>query len=484
MLDRMRGDVDWAKCRATICRISKAALAAGNGALVARRMTVFRPLDNVGSRPVHSSLLQLQRLLQLRWTEIVGQCLAIVIAVKGLGLPLRLDGLLAVCLMLGAINLFSHWRLLQPWPVLSGELFAQLCVDVLGLFLLLYQSGGSGNPFASLMLVPLTITATLMPLPWVWAMAMLTALFYSALLVWHQPLPTPMVPLDGLNDFICTVTGIDRSLLNHDNGFSLHVVGMWINFLLSALVVTVFVTRLATVLRSRERELTEARENTLRHEQVLALGTLAAGAAHELGTPLSTLAVVLRELQLDPAGKPIQSELTLLRSQVDVCKGILASLVDRASRAGVSERERLDQFLTRVVAQWRLLHPERGVHWQAEAAGPAYVRTDPALEQALLNLMNNAAEADPVHREIAVAVHRENGWCRIDVLDRGAGVDEAIRQRLGEPFITSKQASGGMGIGVFLSNATVERLGGRVEIFRREEGGTCTRISLPEERAP
>lgn len=433
---------------------------------------------------MHTTALQLQRLLQLRWTEIAGQCLAIAVAVKGLGLPLRLEGLLAVCLMLGAVNLFSHWRLLQPWPVLPGELFAQLCVDVLGLFLLLYQSGGSGNPFASLMLVPLTITATLMPLPWVWAMAVLTALFYSALLVWHQPLPTPTAPMEGLNDFICTVTGIDRSLLSHDNGFSLHVVGMWINFLLSALVVTVFVTRLATVLRSRERELAEARENTLRHEQVLALGTLAAGAAHELGTPLATMAVVLRELQLDPAGQPIQAELALLRSQVDACKATLASLVDRASRAGSSERERLDHFLTRVVAQWRLLHPERGVQWSTDAAGIAYIQTDPALEQALLNLMNNAAEADPTHRDIALAVSREAGWCHIGVLDRGAGVDETIRQRLGEPFITSKQASGGMGIGVFLSNATVERLGGRVEIFRREGGGTCTRISLPEESAP
>lgn len=431
--------------------------------------------------------LPLERLLYLRWAAIAGQTLAILVAITALGLPLSVEGLFSVCLFLGAINLFSHWRLTFATPVGCGEFFAQLCVDVVGLSLLLYQAGGSSNPFVSLLLVPLTIAATLLPLAWVGTMGAVTAAAYSALLAWNIPLPSPHAEWSGLNDLVCTVTGIDRSLLGHDNGFSLHIVGMWVNFLVSAVIITVFVSRLAGQLRRREQELAQAREGVLRREQILALGTLAAGAAHQLGTPLSTMAVVLRELQMDHDGDaPLASDLRLLRDQVDRCKGILAQLVERAAQADARTVAPLADILARLLDEWRLLRPDQTVVGTAPE-GDLHILADGTLDQALLNLLNNAADANAAtgaKEAILLSGGHEGGECVIEILDRGPGISADAATRLGEAFFTTKAGAtdhtvGGLGIGLFLSNASIERLGGRVELFNREGGGARTRVTLP-----
>ncbi|RTL56876.1 MAG: sensor histidine kinase [Rhodocyclaceae bacterium] len=441
-----------------------------------------------------SSALQLQRLLQLRWVEVCGQALAVVVALSALGLPLRTEAHFAVCLLLVAANLFSYWRLSRPWPVSNGELFAQLCLDVAGLVAQLYLAGGSSNPFVSLLLVPLTVAATLLPLGWIWAMAAVTVVAYSTLLLWNIPLPTPRSELAGLNDFICTVTGIDRSLLSHDNGFSLHIIGMWVNFILSALIITVFISRLAALLRQRDRALARAREQTLHHEQILALGTLAAGAAHQLGTPLATMAVVLGDLQLDHGSNPaLAEELGLLRQQVDHCKNILAQLVRQVDQADSPSPRPLAILTETLLDEWTLLRPGIALDLAQDddiGADSPQVMVDATLHQALLNLLDNAADA---HRQsgttehLRLQVRRQGRACILEILDRGPGIRADVAQRLGEPFISTKggEASsgaavvGGMGIGFFLSNATLERLGGRVELFNREGGGACTRIILP-----
>lgn len=434
--------------------------------------------------------LPLERLLQLRWVAIAGQGLAILVAVRGLGLALSYEGLYAVCLFLAAINLFSHWRLGLKPVVSRGEFFAQLCVDVAALSLLLYQAGGSSNPFISLLLVPLTIAATLLPLAWVGAMALVTAVAYSALLAWNIPLPPPRVEWSRLNDLVCTVTGVDRTLLSHDNGFTLHVVGMWVNFLLSAVIVTAFISRLAAQLRRREQELARMRETTLRHEQVLALGTLAAGGAHQLGTPLSTMAVVLRDLQVDlGADSKLAPDLELLRQQVDRCKTILAQLVARADQAEARACTQLNRIVTRLLDEWRLLRPMAAVITGPEVEESICVWADGTLDQALLNLLNNAADANAERgvaeaEAIEVRTGSDGDECYVEFLDRGPGIGRDVAQRLGEAFFTTKDGVaadtvGGLGIGLFLSNASIERLGGRVEIFNREGGGARTRVTLP-----
>ncbi len=160
-------------------------------------------------------------------------------------------------------------------PVGDAELFFELLADVGCLTALLYLSGGSTNPFVSLYLLPLTIAAAALPARYAWSMAGLTVTGYTLLLFFFRPL------------------GHDQSM--HSSAFNLHILGMWITFLVSAMLIASFVTTMSASIRVRDRELAAARERALRDEQVLALGTFAAGAAHELGTPLATIAVLSRE---------------------------------------------------------------------------------------------------------------------------------------------------------------------------------------------
>jgi two-component system sensor histidine kinase RegB len=197
------------------------------------------------------------------------------------------------------------------------------------------------------------------------------------------------------------------------------------------------------------------------------------------------MAVVLHELQQDQVeNAALQEDLSLLRKQVDHCKHILSVLVDKASQSATSSISAItiQALIARVLEQWQLLRPGSPLA-VIDMAGVEHlaVADDPALDQALLNLLDNAADASSQTVTLQVQAQQDSGrsWCCIEILDQGPGIDDAVVARLGEPFITTKSETGGMGIGLFLSNATLERLGGRVEIVNREEGGACTRILLP-----
>jgi two-component system sensor histidine kinase RegB len=272
---------------------------------------------------------------------------------------------------------------------------------------------------------------------------------------------------------------------SQDSVFGLHILGMWFNFFASALIIVVFLTRLALMLRARERELVAAREAGLRSEQVLALGTLAAGAAHQLGTPLSTMAVVLRELEIEHAGEgSLPESLALLRHQVDRCKGLLSELLSQAGqpRSEASGERGLNDLLEDLADQWRLLRPQTVLRSTLLTEGPApRIPADPSLQRAILNLLDNAADASP--DEILMTARWDKRGealrCTIEILDRGPGLNAAGAQRIGQPFVTTKSEQGGLGIGLFLSHATLERFGGSLELLERPGGGTCSRITLP-----
>ena len=435
------------------------------------------------------------RLFALRWIEVVCQLLVLWGAQRWLTIGNRELTLLAVIVAaLAAFNLLTWWRLRRPWPVTDLELFGQLCVDVFALGGLLYLSGGSANPFVSLFLVPLTITAAILPQTYAWAMACLTLAGYTLLLFVSVPLPATGVDLPLLDWLTGATPGAATELSNAhaahlghgghgspSSGFALHLLGMWFNFLVSALIIAFFLARLAATLRERERELAAAREDALRHEQILAVGTLAAGAAHQLGTPLATMAVVLRDLELDHGDQPgLGSDLGLLRRQVDNCKELLGQLLSAAGRprGGEGAQRPIDAYLAAIVDQWRLLRPQvvLATDWQGPAPAPA-ILVEPTLEQALLNLLDNAADVSPA--EVVMNARWDDSRCVIDILDRGPGVSGALAQKIGQPFFTTKGKQGGIGIGLFLSNATLERFGGKVELFNRDGGGACTRITLP-----
>ena len=253
----------------------------------------------------------LRRITQLRWLGLAAQWVTIAAVWFALEVPLPLATLACISAALAAMNAMTLVRLRGEAEVGDGELFAQLLADIAALAGMLYFTGGWANPFVSVFLLPLVIGATLVPARLVWLLAGAAFSAYSLLVFFYVPLP--------------------HDHAHHGSEFTAHVLGMWVSFVLSAAAVAYFVVRMGASLRARDRLLAETRERILREQQVLALGTLAAGAAHELGTPLSTIAVLAQELESAPdIPERHPADLTVLRGQVTQCKRIISELAGAA----------------------------------------------------------------------------------------------------------------------------------------------------------
>jgi two-component system sensor histidine kinase RegB len=308
-----------------------------------------------------------------------------------------------ILLVLVAFNIVSWLRSHQPWPVTEFEFLLQILADILGLSLILYFSGGATNPFISYFLVPLSIAAATLSWRYTWVVALLCIAIYSLLLVYNQPL---------------------EAVAPHhhpSNGPGLHVIGMWANFTVSALLITYFVVRMAQALRDREHLLNQLREEDLRDEQIMAVATLAAGTAHELGTPLSTMKILLEELQQDSAANPaLRKDLDILASQVDSCRSTLKKLVATAdsTRQGVASHYRAGAYFRELMRDWQLLHPSTALALEIDPQlDKLQVSGDATLKQALINLLDNAANASPA--AISVSIGSEDESVAMEILDNG-----------------------------------------------------------------
>lgn len=421
----------------------------------------------------------LRRLIALRGIAVAAQCLVLGLAYYVLDMRLPWLQLFAVVVMLAIFNLLSWWRLGRDMPVSSIELFAQLGVDVIALAVLLYYSGGSTNPFISLFLLPLVIAAATLPRGYTWSMALLTTGCYTLLMKFYVPLPHTMAGMNSSHDMggmSHDMMAMEHNMTNmtQDGIFNLHIFGMWLGFVVSAAIISLFVVRMAQAVRERDESLARAREETLRNERIVALGTLAAGAAHELGTPLSTMSVVIGELQHEGGlNEEWQDSLELLDGQVRNCRRILDKMLDE-TQAGAPQP--LEEFLAGTLDEWRLLRPATACDYRTEGcATAAPQRFDPSLRPALLNLLNNAADASPA--QIEVEARCTPGQLTLIICDHGPGLTPDAAARAGSAFFTTKQE--GRGLGLFLANATLERMGGRVRLFNREGGGATTEVTLP-----
>lgn len=425
----------------------------------------------------------------LRRIEVVTQTAVLLLAVAWLRIPLEIGPMSAVIAALACVNPATQWRLGRGAPVSNGEIFGHLTIDVLALFLLLYFSGGSANPFVSLFVLPPTLAAAMLPARYAWGMAGITLLAYSALMFWNLPLSPPQGDLAQWDALLARAAGAGEHIA-HSSGFALHILGMWLNFLISVVVVVYFLTRMAGALQQRERELATAREAALRNEQILALGTLAAGAAHQLGTPLATMAVVIRELEWHHGDRTdFGDDLLLLREQVDRCKRTLSEILASTgqSRAESLRAMPVDAYLRHLLEDWQLIRPRTRVDLTLQGPRPApSIAADRTLQQAILNLLDNAADAQGANEEpLEFRAHWSADDFRIEIVDHGPGLPADSLPNLGRPFHSTKATAaerpGGLGIGLFLSNATIERLGGRVELRNRDDRrrGACTCVTLP-----
>ncbi len=436
------------------------------------------PAMNNSLLAAQSGHTQLRRLFWLRTAAIAAQCATLVLVYQFLSRDLAWAPMLAAVAFLVALNTLSWWRLSLAYPVSHSELFMQLVGDVGVLTVLLYYSGGSTNPFVSLYLLPLVIAAATLPRLHTWGMATLTLSCYSLLMLWYVPLPMmsghDAMPAGHMHHQMAAPMASTG-----DEAFNTHILGMWLGFVISTIVVAYFVAEMARAVRQRDAQLTRVREETLRNERIVALGMQAAGAAHELGTPLSTLAVVIGELRHDTAALPEwRDSLTLLDGQVRACKAILDKLLANAQDAAASSAQPLDQFLAETLNEWQLLRPAVHYQYRTQGAQPApRMRIDPALRAALMNLLNNAADASPAGIEIDA--RWDGARLTLQILDHGPGLTSAVAASVGSAFFTTK--ANGRGLGFFLANATLEKLGGTVRLFNREGGGATTEVTLPLE---
>jgi two-component system sensor histidine kinase RegB len=414
----------------------------------------------------------LQRLAAVRLIVIGGEAAALGYARFALEAELRYGWLLAAILLQVAATAFTFWRLRKPWPVTDGEFFGQLLVDAGSLSLLLYCSGGATNPFVSYYLVPLAIAGAVLPSRYTVALAAICIGAYTALLFFYDPLP-----------LLSPSAGAHHHHEGHDAAEGVinpHVVGMWFNFTLSALLITYVVARMANALREQYDELNQRREQALHNEQLLAVATLAAGTAHELGTPLTTMKILLDEMPAADAEQ--RADIDLLKQQVQTCHATLKNLVATAE----SHQRRqfplqpVDQFLRDALERWQITRPTARYRLDIASAGPQpSLRPDETLQQALLNLLNNGADASAAPLELKLAWDARH--IALHIRDHGPGVPLEIAEQIGKPFVTSKGK--GLGLGLFLSHATIERCGGDIRMFNHDEGGTEVVLRLPIEGA-
>ncbi len=415
--------------------------------------------------PQHSSLRILRQLYLLRNILIVFILLMIGLAVYGLDIRLPILPLTVVLLIMAITNLLTRWLIRSGRAISDRQLFAQLLVEIIAFTGILYFTGGATNPFTFLYLIPLAIAATVIPGKPTWLLTGLTFVLYSLLLKFYQPLGYDMQPHQG---------GM------RDNAFSTHVIGMWFGFLLAATLVTLFVTWLSRELKRRDHAIEEAKRREIRDQQLVALGTLAAGAAHELGTPLGSMALIVGDLTegLDPQQHPqLFEDQKLLREQIQRCKQILSVLSDRAgeTRADAGGLMAAGDMLQGIVERWRQQRPQTNVRLDLDIREPAQLLYDKPMEQALVNLFNNAADAG--NERVQIQVRRDGNWLLIDIADSGPGLSEEQIAMAGEQTFSSKPD--GMGIGLFLAITTLRRSGGEIRFESTPGKGALTRVRLP-----
>lgn len=395
----------------------------------------------------------LARLFWLRNFTLLGLLLLMLWSDFGVGVHLPWLAMGITLALLASLNMFTALRLKQPAPVRAPEILMHLLTDLGGLTVLLLYTGGWANPFVSLLLLPVVMAALLLPARMAWLAGCLSIAAYTLVAYINVPLDIPP-----------------------QKAFYLHVSGMWFNFAASVGVVVFFVLRLRGQMRQQEAELATYREENLRNEQVVAVALVAASTAHELATPLNTLAV-LNESLLASANDPAHESLQLMQSQIERCRSLLKDL-SRTAQAGASAHPvSASAYLTRLADEWRLLRPAVNVdtEWHASQTDPDIV-PPASLDQALINLLNNAADAST--EQVSLEGKVTNQGLQIDILDHGSGPAPALRA-LAQPGHSSKD---GLGIGLFLSNASIEHLGGQVTLSEREGGGSRISVWLPLKR--
>jgi two-component system sensor histidine kinase RegB len=408
-----------------------------------------------------AGLKNLQQLIQLRWIAVFGQVLTIEVVHYGLRIAIPVEPMLTVLGCLVAFNVLSLLRARTGRRVTSVELLVALLVDVAALTAQLYLSGGATNPFVFLYLLQVILGAVLLPAWATWTMVGVTSACFAALALWAQPLA--LAP-------------------DHHRGLaSPYMMGTLVSFALTAALLVTFITRIVGNLRERDGRLAALRQRAAEEEHIVRMGLLASGAAHELGTPLSTLAVILGDWQHLPhfSSEPeLADDVAEMQAQVARCKAIVSGILLSAGEArGESSRATtLNAFLDEVVQRWRQRRPCPGFVFDNQIGDDLAMVADSAIQQMMVNVLDNAAEVSPEH--VRLQATRSGDQLVLTVRDRGPGFASQMLAQLGKPYQSSK-GQPGRGLGLFLVVNVARTLGGYVAARNLDGGGAEVRITLP-----
>jgi len=345
-------------------------------------------------------------------------------------------------------------------PLLSSEsgLFIALVLDTLLWISWLYFSGGATNAFISLLLLPIAIAAVLLPFWAPWSLALLSNLAYS-LMLFTMP---------------------ESAMSHHGMDMQSHYLGMWVNFIISSLVLTTSVALLAKRMRRQDAQLAFMREAQLRQEKLIALGTASAQMAHRLATPLASMRLLVDELQEEadgngPALQEMQSALTVCESTLTALRSATESI-----REGAQRLESAEQLLSGLSEQVNLLMPAVKLSLEPDdGLDRLQLRVDASLQPALLALIENGARASQEatgEQKVSFSAQRQGDELVLGVRDFGPGIPASLVQQLGHQIIEEPK---GMGVALLLSHASLERLGGRLILGSHVDGGAVAQVYLP-----
>jgi two-component system sensor histidine kinase RegB len=403
--------------------------------------------------------ISLRTLVPIRWVAIAGQALTILIVHFGLGFRLPLVPSLSV---VGASVLLNVVLiLLRQVAARLGERDAALCLgyDILQLAILLHLTGGLQNPFSILILAPVTVAATILSRRLVIVLSILAVVAISVLALWHEPLPWRTEPLVFPAEL---------------------VLGIWVALVLATVFIGGYTWSVAQEARRLRDAVTATQLALAREQRVSAVGALAAAAAHELGSPLATIAVVAKELVRDlPADSPHAEDAALLLSQSERCRRILAELAQQPEHDGGSPYTRLP--ISALVEAAGALHQDQGVKVIFATAGQPgpeepLVRRSPEIMHGLNNLVQNAVQF--ARREVSVTTFWDKTTVTVEVADDGPGFPLHLLGRLGEPYISTRAgAADHMGLGIFIAQSLLERSGARLMFDNLTDGGAHVAIS-------
>ena len=429
-----------------------------NGSIVD---TTGIPARALRSPRTHAGLKNLHQLIQLRWIAVVGQIFTIEVAYYTLNLPLPVSEMLMVVGCLAIFNVVSLLRWRTGRGVRNVELFLALLVDVAVLTVQLYLSGGSSNPFVFLYLLQIAVGAMLLRGGYIWTIVLVTTVCFFVLSSHSVHLPVAHDPIRGLA--------------------SPYVMGLLVCFVLNAILIVVFITRIARNLRQRDARLAAARQRATEEEHVVRMGLLASGAAHELGTPLSTMAVILGDWKREPSlarDAVLREEIAEMQIQVQRCKTIVSGILMSAgeARGEASAETTVCEFLDSLAEEWKRTRFVDTFVYDNQFGADSPMVSDATLEQMVFNVLDNARDSSP--HWVALTAERSDSALVITVTDRGPGFSPQVLTQFGKPYQSTKGRPGG-GLGLFLAMNVARTLGGSVKAHNQAQGGAVVTISLP-----